>query len=129
VAPNLAPWGRYSDFTHWLLIRFVARKNLLFTHISYGNPRTTSRLEGLNAQIRDLLRRHRGMTEEHRRRAVEWFLTTRELTIDEAITTAGPIPKTTADPQPDDQLSHIVYDTALSAEEGLWHRTGWAGRT
>jgi hypothetical protein len=108
----------------WQLIRLVVRKNLLFTHISHGNPRTTSRLEGLNAHIRDLLRRHRGMSEEHRRRAIEWFLTTHELNINDAITTAGPTPKTTADPQPDDQLSHVVYDTALTAEEGLWLRSG-----
>jgi hypothetical protein len=108
----------------WQLVRLIVRKNLLFTHISYGNPRTTSALEGLNAQIRDLLRRHRGMSEEHRRRAVEWFLTTRELDINDAITTASPTPKTTAEPRPDDQTSRIVYDTALSAEEGLWTRKG-----
>jgi hypothetical protein len=117
-------------FTHdrlrkaWLLIRLVVRNNLLFTHISYGNPRTTSRLEGLNAQIRDLLRRHRGMSEEHRRRAIEWFLTTRELDITDTTNTAGPVPKTTADPRPDDQLSHVIYDTGLTAEEGLWTRSG-----
>lgn len=121
--------GRFG-FTHdrlrkaWLLVRLVTRKNLLFTHIIYGNPRTTSALEGLNAQIRDLLRRHRGMSEEHRRRGVEWFLVTRELDITEAITTTGPVPKTTAEPRPDDQISHIVYDTGMSAEEGLWARSG-----
>ncbi|WP_110587967.1 hypothetical protein [Microbacterium suaedae] len=64
-------------FTHdrlrkaWLLVRLGVRKNLIFTHITYGNPRTTSPLEGVNARIRDILRRHRGMSEEHRRRAVE----------------------------------------------------------
>lgn len=121
--------GRFG-FTHdklrkaWQLVRLVVRRNLLFTHITYGNPRTTSRLEGLNSQIRDLLRRHRGMSEEHRRRAVEWFLTTRELTITEAVQTAGPVPKTTAEKRPDDQVSRVVYDTALTAEEGLWARSG-----
>lgn len=117
-------------FTHarlrkaWTLVRLIVRKNLLFPHITYGNPRTTSRLESLNAQIRDLLRRHRGMSEEHRRRAVEWFLTTRELPIPNAIKTAGPVPKTTAKPRPNDQISHIIYDTSTSAEEGLWARSG-----
>lgn len=119
-------WG----FTHdrlrkaWNLVRLVVRRDLLFTHITYGNPRTTSRLEGLNAQIRDLLRRHRGMNEEHRRRAVEWFLTTKELDITDAIKTAGSVPKTTATPRPDDQISRIVYDTGMTAEEGLWTRSG-----
>lgn len=125
--------GRFG-FTHdrlrkaWLLVRLVVRKNLLFTHITYGNPRTTSALEGLNARIRDLLRRHRGMTEEHRRRAVEWFLTLHELPIEQALGLAQPRQQGPAAVEPDNQLSHIVYDTGLDTNEGLWTRTGWAGR-
>lgn len=125
-------------FTHdrlrkaWHLVRLLVRKNLLFTHISYGNPRTTSALEGLNAHIRDLLRRHRGMTEEHRRRAVEWFLTLHELPIEQALDLARPTeptaPTPEPEPEPDDQISRTLYDTGLTAEEGLWTRTGWAGR-
>lgn len=54
------------------LIRRVSRNDTLFTWITYGNPRTKSPLEGdINAQIRELLRRHRGMSEQHHRRAVE----------------------------------------------------------
>lgn len=119
-------WGFAHDRLRktWTLIRLVARRGILFTHITYGNPRTTSRLEGLNAQIRDLLRPRRGMSEEHRRRAVEWFLVTRELDLTDAIKSADPIPKNTATPQPDDQISRIVYDTAPTAEEGLWARSG-----
>lgn len=123
-------WG----FTHdrlrkaWLLVRLVVRKDLLFTHITYGNPRTTSALEGLNAQIRDLLRRHRGMTEEHRRRAVEWFLTLHELPLEQALDLARPSQQPPKTAEPDDQLSHVIYDTGLDTTEGLWHRSGWAGR-
>lgn len=69
------------------------------------------------------------MSEEHRRRAIEWFLTTRELDIDDAITTADTIPKTTSTTRPDDQPTRTIYDTGLTAEEGLWTRHGWAGRT
>ena len=36
---------------------------------------TTNQIEGgINAQLRLLLRHHRGLPEEHMRRAVEWFL-------------------------------------------------------
>ena len=127
--------GRWG-FTHdrlrkaWLLIRKVTRDGALFTWISYGNPRTTSPLEGgINSQIRDLLRRHRGMSEQHRRRAVEWFLTLHETDLDTAISTATTTTaKTSHDPtqEPDGPALH---DTGLSAEEGLWNRKGWAGRT
>ena len=124
--------GRFG-YTHdrlrkaWLLVRLVVRNDVLFTHITYGNPRTTSALESLNARIRDLLRRHRGMTEEHRRRAVEWFLATRELPLDQALDLAQPTEQQPAT-EPDDQISHILYDTGLDASEGLWLRAGWAGR-
>ena len=121
-------------FTHdrlrkaWLLVRLVVRKNLIFTHISYGNPRTTSALEGLNAQIRDMLRRHRGMTEEHRRRAVEWFLTLHEMRLDQALDHARPAPAPPAPTPPEQPTGPALYDTGLDASEGLWLRTGWAGR-
>lgn len=125
--------GRFG-FTHdrlrkaWLLVRLVVRKNLIFTHITHGNPRTTSALESLNAQIRDLLRHHRGMTEEHRRRAVEWFLTLHELPTEQALDLARPSKQQPATTEPDDQISHTLYDTGLDAGEGLWLRSGWAGR-
>lgn len=125
--------GRFG-FTHdrlrkaWLLVRLLVRKDLIFTHITYGNPRTTSALEGLNAQIRDLLRRHRGMPEPHRRRAVEWFLTLHELPLEQALDLARPVEEHVVAHEPDDQLSRILYDNGLDPAEGLWARTGWAGR-
>lgn len=121
-------------FTHdrlrkaWLLARLVVRKDLLFTHITYGNPRTTSALESLNAQIRDLLRRHRGMPEQHRRRAIEWFLTLHELPLEQALDLARPIQPTLRTPQPEEPVGPALYDTGLDATEGLWLRSGWAGR-
>jgi hypothetical protein len=122
-------------FTHhrlrkaWLLIRLVVHRNVLFTHLTTGCPRTTSRLEGgINSQIRALLRHHRGMSEDHQKRAVEWFLTLHELDMNTALTLATPIVK--ASPAtPEEPDGPALYDTALTAEEGLWTRTGWAGRT
>ncbi len=113
----------------WQLIRRVSRNDTLFTWITYGNPRTTSPLEGgINSQIRDVLRRHRGLSEEHQKRAVEWFLVLHELTLDEAIALAQAVPTPTPREEPDEPVSPVLYDNGLDAGEGLWLRTGWAGR-
>lgn len=124
-------WG----FTHdrlrkaWLLIRGVVRNGTLFTYVTYGNPRTTSPLEGgINSPLRDLLRQHRGMSEQHRRRAAEWFLTLHEIPLEQALTLARPAAEPAPTTAPDEPLGPGLYDTALTAEEGLWLRTGWAGR-
>ena len=126
--------GRFG-YTHdrlrkaWLITRNVVRKQLIFTYVTYGNPRTTSPLEGgVNAQLRDLLKRHRGLTEEHRRRAVEWWLTLHELSLEEAMKTAAPAPLRTRDEPVEEQHGPALYDTGLEAGEGLWERAGWAGR-
>lgn len=125
-------WGYTHDRLRkaWNLIRTVTRNDTLFAYITYGNPRTTSPLEGgINAQIRDLLRRHRGLTEPHQKRAVEWFLTLHEITLDDALTAAVPATPTAQPAQPDDDTDDpALYDTGLNPDEGLWHRTGWAGR-
>lgn len=127
-------WG----FTHerlrkaWLLLRKLARSGTLFTYLQHGNARTTSPLEGgINSQIKNVLRAHRGMTEEHMKRAAEWFLTLHEIPLSDAHQLIAPPPQ----PQPDDEPGIAdelqlppLYDTALSADEGLWTRSGWAGR-
>ncbi|MWB97324.1 IS1249 family transposase, partial [Agromyces seonyuensis] len=125
----------HFGFTHdrlrkaWFLIRTVVARQTVFTYLLYGNPRTTSPLEGgINSQIRDLLRRHRGMSEEHRRRAVEWFLTLHELPLEQALALAKTTPPSpTNKATPPEHAS--PYDTGLSDEEGLWTRKGWAGRS
>lgn len=125
-------WGYTHDRLRkaWLLLRGVARNGTLFTYVTYGNPRTTSPLEGgINAPIRDLLRHHRGMSEQHRRRAVEWFLVLHELPLQHALEHAKPTPPPAPTTEPDEPLGPALYDTALSPEEGLWLRTGWAGRS
>ncbi|QTX06334.1 IS1249 family transposase [Agromyces archimandritae] len=126
--------GRFG-FTHdrlrkaWGILHRAARAGHVFTHLTHGNPRTTSRLEGLNSQIRNLLHQHRGMPIEHRKRAAEWFLLLHEIPINHAhehATLPAPAPRparneTTGQP--------TLYDTGLDATEGLWLRTGWAGRS
>lgn len=122
-------------FTHerlrkaWLILRRIARDGHAFTFLIHPCPRTTSALEGgINAPLRNLLRHHRGMREEHRRRAAEWFLYLHEHHLRDALSYANtptetPQPTITeAPPGPE------LYGTATTAEEGLWTRTGWAGR-
>ncbi len=69
------------------------------------------------------------MSEEHRRRAVEWFLTLRELPLEHALDLARPAETTITEAPAEEPLGPALYDTALDATEGLWLRTGWAGRS
>lgn len=131
--------GRKWWFTHdrlrkaWQLLSRLTHDGTLFTYIDYGNARTTSPLEGgINNGIRHVLRTHRGMTEKHMKRAAEWFLTLHEMPLDRAhelIATATPTPDAQHENPDEDTESPTFYDTGLTAEEGLWARSGWAGRT
>lgn len=130
--------GRKWWFTHdrlrkaWQLLSRLTRDGHLFTYLDYGNARTTSPLEGgINNGIRHVLRAHRGMTEPHMKRAAEWFLTLHEIPLDRAHELIQPLAPAD-DAATDEPENHTpepsLYDTALTAEEGLWHRSGWAGR-
>ena len=60
----------------------LLRDNQLFTHLEPLTdapiPRTTNSVEGgINSQLRTKLKLHRGMSEEHQRRLVEWYLYSR----------------------------------------------------
>ncbi|MBL8121838.1 IS1249 family transposase [Candidatus Saccharibacteria bacterium] len=60
----------------------LLRDNQLFTHLEPLTdapiPRTTNYVEGgINSQLRTKLKLHRGMSEEHQRRLVEWYLYSR----------------------------------------------------
>lgn len=130
--------GRTSWFTHdrlrkaWQLLARLTRDGTLFTYVTHGNSRTTSALEGgINNGIRHVLRAHRGMSEPHMKRAAEWFLTLHELRIEDAhqlIPAASPPPNPGAEGIEEDTEEPTLYDTGLNAEEGLWARSGWAGR-
>ena len=64
--------------------------------------------------------------------AAEWFLTTREIPIPDAYrlipTDPTPTPTATIGSISDEPDNTPLYDTALTADEGLWTRSGWAGR-
>ncbi|GAA3075200.1 IS1249 family transposase [Actinocorallia glomerata] len=77
--------GQRSWFTHdrlrkaYVLLERCVKNDELFTYLDgdldFEVASTTNQIEGgINAQIRLLLRHHRGLPEEHMRRAVEWFL-------------------------------------------------------
>lgn len=60
----------------------LLRDDQLFTHLEpltdVPIPRTTNYVEGgINSQLRNKLKLHRGMNEEHQRRLVEWYLYSR----------------------------------------------------
>ena len=134
---------RYRDgtigFTHdrlrkaWRLLLELNRKDHLFTYLAHGNGRTISPLEGgINNGIRTVLRNHRGMTEPHMKRAAEWILTLQEIPLGRAHEFIRASPFTTPEIEPvdlvDEPVGPALYDTGLDAGEGLWLRTGWAGR-
>ncbi len=62
------------------LLERLSQAGMLFTYLrtefaGLQIASTTNRIEGgTNAQLRLLLRAHRGMSEEHRKRAIEWYL-------------------------------------------------------
>ncbi|MGH7238880.1 MAG: IS1249 family transposase [Candidatus Saccharimonadales bacterium] len=62
-------------------LRKLQEDGQLFTYIHFPDaciPRNTNHMEGgINSQLRTKLKLHRGMSEEHQRRLVEWYLYTR----------------------------------------------------
>lgn len=144
LAPAWARPGQRWWYTHdrlrraYRLLAKLAQRGHLFTyldpeHAHLGISSTTNHAEGgINAGIRDLLRRHRGMPEEHQRRAVEWFLTVHALDPVDPWAFVQPQhydPPPREQPADDEPLGPASYDTGLTADEGLWHRRGWAGRS
>jgi hypothetical protein len=104
-----------------------------FEHLQIAS--TTNRIEGaVNSQLRVLLRTHRGMPAEHRKRAVEWWCQQHSQTPADPYSFVKekhfnpPRKRPAQTPQPDPGPVK-GYDTGLSAEEGLWSRKGWAGRS
>ncbi|BAS13634.1 transposase [Arthrobacter sp. Hiyo8] len=81
VRANQAWW-----FTHdrlrkaYRLLERLSQAGSLFTYLrteftGLDIAATTNRIEGgTNAQLRLILRAHRGMSEEHQKRAIEWYL-------------------------------------------------------
>lgn len=95
-------------------------------------PSSTNEIEGgVNSQMRALLRQHRGMTEEHQRRAIEWWLYMHSEHPDPTQIMAKHQQETDPKPHPvytDPDPGPALYGTGLDESEGLWLRQGWAGR-
>lgn len=133
-----SPTGKRWWYTHdrlrkaYNLLAELQRRDHPFTYLTAGGPKTTSRLEGgINAMIKQTLRLHRGMSIEHQKRAAEWVLLERA----SLLHTAHHMPiHTPDDPQKrrpqftEPDPGPVLYDTGLTADEGLWPREGWAGR-
>ena len=73
------------------------------------------------------------MSEVHQKRAIEWYL---YLHSEQPIPPARLIetrhytpPKPNATPRTEQDPGPELYSTGLSADEGLWARKGWAGRS
>ncbi len=112
----------------WFVLHRATQTGHVFTFLHHDCPRVTSRLEGLNSQIRHLLRHHRGMPIDHRRRAAEWFLLLHEIPLTQAHKHASrPSPSMPTQPE-DEPIGPALYDTGLDPAEGLWLRSGCAGR-
>lgn len=147
--PEQAPAGLRPGqrwwYTHerlrraYRLLAKLAQRRQLFTYLETAIAgetisSTTNTAEGaINAGLRDMLRRHRGMPEEHQRRAVEWWLHAHAHDTQPAWSFASveqyrPTVNTSDDIDDEPEPSGD-YDTGLSAEEGLWSRRGWAGHS
>lgn len=140
VRPNQTWW-----FTHdrlrkaYRLLERLSQSGTLFTYLrtefaGLDIASTTNRIEGgTNAQLRLLLRAHRGMSEEHQKRAIEWYLYLHSENPVQAARLIRPKHHTPArlpaQPAPEQPHGPDKYGTAANADEGLWARKGWAGRT
>lgn len=142
--PSWAKPGQQWWYTHQRLrsghqvLRRVIQKGHLFTFLDpdlqcHEIPSTTNEIEGgTNAQMRAMLRLHRGMPETHQRRAIEWWLYLHSEHPDPARILAEHQEQPRKRTRPaltETDSEPVLYDTGLDAGEGLWLRTGWAGRS
>ncbi len=140
VGANATWWWTHDRLrkAYHLLAR-LTRQDVLFTYLNedfqaLGISSTTNKIEGgVNAPIKDLLRRHRGMTSPHQRRAIEWWCQQHSPTptppaaLIQPHHYQPPVPKHRV--EQDEQIGPAAYDTGLTPEEGLWTRKGWAGHS
>lgn len=133
-----SPTGKRWWYTHdrlrkaYNVLADLQRNGHLFTYLTAGGPKTTSRLEGgINAMIKHTLRLHRGMTIDHQKRAAEWVLIERAGLLNTAHKFPVAASEEAARKRPlftETENEPSPYGTGLSHEEGLWARSGWGGR-
>lgn len=120
----------------------LSRQGSLFAYLTVTPGEvlhaTTNIAESLNARLHAVCYHHRGLSQPHLLAAIDWTLyyqwvaprPTHQI-YTRWTHTGRPhrriIPKKQ---QPDDpRIGPALYDTGLTAEEGLWTRKGWAGRS
>lgn len=124
---------------HGFIKRLIIREQL-FTWMTAATadevlPKTTSPLEGgMNTGIKELLRRHRGMTPHHAMIAIGWYLNTKTERPQDPwslVTPAHWAPRqhkarqhTTAE-----SIGPALYDTSFSWDDGNGIQHGWGGRS
>ena len=140
VRANQASWYTHDKLRKaYRLLERLSQAGTLFTYLrtelaGLQIASTINRIEGgTNAQPRLLLRAHRGMSEEHRKRAIERYLYLHgehPLPPAKLIKTSPYRPaRTTPAALTEQKPGPELYSTGLIAEEGLWTRKGWAGRS
>lgn len=117
------------------LFRSLLTRNELFTRLTADpttpRPRTTSPLEGgPNKAIKDLLRLHRGLPEDHARKAIEWLLNNWAEHPHQPWSLARPEHWTPTQPARviTDEPDSPQPGTAFSWEDGNRIQKGWTGR-
>lgn len=112
----------------WLFTFLTAKKDTIF-------ERTTNPVESLNHQVKQVIKSHPGLSEDHLTSGIEWVLysyTENPSTPKETLKNWNAAGKPTRKLIPKKQrkthpLGPKQWDTGLTAEEGLWTRKGWAG--
>ena len=105
------------------------------THAPEGHklPRTTSPLEGgINAGLKHLLRDHRGLSDDHAKRAVDWYLYHHTQSPKDPWTLVKPRhwqPSKKAKKVIDEPIGPALYGTAFSYQDGNGIQQGWGGRS
>jgi hypothetical protein len=132
VRPGQRWWYTHASLrSAWRLLNTQIKAGTLFCYLDHpGVDATTNKIEGgINAQIRLILSRHRGMSPAHQRRAADWFCYLHSChPSPHALLTQFDQHHHHAQPV-DDPVLPPLYGTGLTAEEGLWTRKGWAGRS
>ncbi|GAA2015482.1 hypothetical protein [Brevibacterium samyangense] len=140
ASPKASWWYTHlrSRRAHGLLAK-VLRAGHMFTWIEHGSPEapvasTTNALEGgVNAGVKNLLRNHRGLTEEHAVRAVDWFLWHQTADPTDPWALARPEhwtpPRRRRQAGGDEPMGPVEYDSGFSWEDGNGIQQGWGGRT
>lgn len=139
VRPGQTWWYTHlrTRRAHGFLAKLIA-KNHLFTWLEAADEgvviaKTTNALEGgINAGIKHLKRHHRGLSEDHGRRAVDWYLWDRTQAHSDPWTLAKSQLKTLATTPLKEPVAEpvgpAVYDTGFSWEDGIGIQSGWGGR-